>query len=245
MKSKRLLISCGLLAALIGLLTLVPARVGYHAFLKAHVPVAGIEGTLWHGTAAEASIDGIYLRDIEWRMRPLAIFTGKLSYAVSASSVSGVVESQVVIGSSGDINLSQVTAAVPLYPFAGSLGLPGLSGVAQLRFTRLDISNGLATAADGTLDLVNLVIPRLGRESLGSYTAEFHTQNNGISASVEDSDGVIDLAGSLQVNNDRSYEFIAQLVTIPNTPQSLRQQLKFLPPPNERGQQEIRLEGIL
>jgi hypothetical protein len=126
------------LAALIGLLTQVPARVGYHAFLKPHVPVAGIEGTLWHGTAAEASIEGIYLRDIEWRMRPLAIFTGKLSYAVSASSASGIVESQVVVSLSGDINLSQVTAAVPLYPFAGSLGLPGLSGVAQLRFERLE-----------------------------------------------------------------------------------------------------------
>jgi len=88
-------------------------------------------------------------------------------------------------------------------------------------------------------------VPFLGRNSLGDYTAEFFTQNNGISASVEDSEGVIDLAGSLQLKTDRSYEFIAQVIVKSDTPQTVRQRLALLPPPNARGQYEIRLEGVL
>ena len=223
---------------------MLPARVGYHTFLKPHIPVSGIEGTIWRGTAAETSINGVYLQDIEWRLHPLAVFTGKLSYAVSATTVTGFLESEVAVSPSGRIEISDLTAAMPLSPFAKPLGVPGLEGGSQLKFARMAFSDGAMTAADGNLQVMNLVVPRLGRESLGGFSADFYTQNNGVTASVEDSDAVVDLAGSLQIKNDRSFQFNALVLPIANTPQSVRQQLKLLPPPNDRGQYEIRLEGI-
>jgi len=149
------------------------------------------------------------------------------------------------VGSSGSLTLSDLSASLPLDLFAGVLGIPGLKGSGSFQFDRLEIVNGLAVAADGTIQVAELVVPIVGRESLGGYKVDFFTQNNGVSASIEDNGGVVDLAGSLQIRTDRSYEFIAQVISLPQTPASVRRQLQFLPPANERGQQELRLEGVL
>ena len=83
------------------------------------------------------------------------------------------------------------------------------------------------------------------RTPLGSYRAEFMTTESGVVASVEDSGAVFDLAGSLTLSPDRSFLFLGQVAATDQTPEKLRQQLRFLGTPNERGQHEIRFEGSL
>jgi hypothetical protein len=120
-----------------------------------------------------------------------------------------------------------------------------LQGSVSLSFERIQIVDGLATAADGTAQFADLIIPIFGRDSLGGYKAEFFTQNNGITASIEDTDGVLDMAGSLEVSADRSFKFIALVIAKPEAPQRIRQLLQTLPAANNRGQRELRYEGIL
>lgn len=244
-RSKRGLITTGVLTLVLSLIVLIPARVAVNWFAPSGVAIAGIQGSIWSGTASEASVSGVYLRDIQWRFYPLRLFTGDLSYAVSATPVSGFFESDISVGFSRDVSFSNLNASLPLELFAGAAGISGLQGIASLQFERVQIVDGLAVAADGAMRIANLIVPMVGRNSLGGYTAEFFTQNNGIAASIEDTDGVVDLAGSLQIRTDRSFEFIGQVITKPETPENVRRQLKFLPPANERGQQELRLEGIL
>ena len=244
-RSVRGLIVTGVLTLVLGLIITFPARVAIEWFVPSAITVGGIQGSVWHGSVHEVAVNGIYVRDVEWRLNALQLFTGKLSYNVEATPLSGFFESDVSVSFNGALSLSNLTAALPLDLFAGASGVPGLQGNASLAFERVEIVDGLATAADGTLQIANLVVPIIGRYSLGGYKAEFFTQNNGIAASIEDTDGVLDLAGSLQIRKDRSYEFIGQVIAKPETPQSLRQQLQFLPPANDRGQRELRLEGIL
>ena len=239
------LVFFGVLALIVGLIAMFPARVAVHWFAPAEVSIGGLQGTAWAGTAKQASVSGLSVRDIQWDLNPLRLFTGELSYTIVATPVSGFFESDISIGFGDTISLTNLTAAVPLNLFANASGVPGLRGNASVTFERLTIVGGLAVAADGIVKIADLVIPIVGRDSLGGYQAEFFTQNNGIAASIEDTDGVLDLAGSLQIRTDRSFEFIAQVAAKPETPQSIRQQLQFLPPANDRGQQELRLEGIL
>ena len=161
------------------------------------------------------------------------------------SPVSGFVDSNVSVGLGGSVTLTDLNAALPLELFADISGIRGLQGNGSFQFERLEIVDGLAVVASGVMQVGDLIVPIVGRDSLGGYQAEFFTQNNGISASIEDTDGVLDLAGSLQIKTDRSFEFIAQVVVKPETPESVRRQLRFLPPANDRGQQELRLAGIL
>jgi len=244
-RSTRGLITTGVLVLVLGLIIMFPARVAIGWFAPAEVAVSGIQGSVWYGKANEAAINGIYVRDVEWRLNALPLFSGKLSYSVTATPVSGFVESDISVGFSGALTLSDLTAAMPLDLFAGLSGVPGLQGNVSLSFARLEFIDGLPTAADGTVQIANMLIPIIGRDSLGGYKAEFFTQDNGVSASIEDTDGVLDLAGSLEIRTDRSFAFIAQVIAKPETPQSVRNQLQFLPSANARGQQELRLEGIL
>ena len=64
-------------------------------------------------------------------------------------------------------------------------------------------------------------------------------------ASIEDTDAVIDIAGSVSLAADRTYQFLAQVGPKANTPEDLRRQMTFLGTPNDRGQYELRLEGQL
>ena len=244
-RSKRGLITTGVLTLLIGLLVMFPARVAVHWFVPSEIAIAGIEGSVWSGSADEASVGGMYCRDVNWSINALRLFTGKLSYRISATPVSGFIESDVNLGFGGGISLSNLTAALPLELFEDVSAIRGLRGSASFDFERVEIVDNLAVVADGTLQVANLVVPIITREPLGGFEAQFFTQNNGIAASIEDTDGVVDLAGSLQVRKDRSFEFIGQVIAKPDTPDAVLRQMKFLPPANDRGQQEMRLEGIL
>jgi general secretion pathway protein N len=244
-RSKRGLLAAGILVLLLGLIVMFPARVAVHWFVPDSVMLSGIQGTAWHGSANEASMNGFYCRDIRWHINPVRLFVGELSYRVEATPLSGFIETDVGLGLGGVLTLSNLTASLPLSLVAGAAGLRGLQGSASLAFERIAIVDGLATAANGTLQLANLIVPIVSRESLGGYKAEFFTQNSGIAASIEDTDGAVDLAGSFELKSDRTYQFTGQVVAKPETSQALRQQMQFLPPANSRGQQEIRFEGVL
>jgi general secretion pathway protein N len=239
------LIGIGLVTLLLGLVLLFPARIAYHWFAPAGVALSGIGGTVWSGQAAQASFQGIYLEGLTWQFRPLALFSGQLAMAVEGTHAPGFVEATVAIGFSGTVQLDDLQGSLPLRALEGVAGMPGLRGTASVQFDRLAIRDGLPVAADGVLTVSALVAPRIYRGAIGGYRAEFFTQSTGIMASVEDTDGVVDLAGSLEIAADRTYRFIAQLAPKANTPDRLRQQMQFLGSPNERGQHQLRLEGRL
>lgn len=244
-RSTRGLIALGVVTLILGLIIKLPARLAVQWFAPPEVAISDIRGSAWSGSASEASVVGLYVRDVQWEFSPLQLFTGALGYKVSATPVSGFIESSVSVGLSGALNVSDLRASLPLNLFSDVIGISGLQGNGSFQFDRLKIVDGMAVAADGTIELADLHVPIAGRESLGGYKVEFFTQGDGISASVEDDDGVVDLAGSLQLKADRSYEFIAEVVANSRTPEGVRRQLRFLGPANERGQQELRLEGVL
>lgn len=239
------LLAVGAITLVAGLALMFPARVAYQWFAPRDAVLNGVGGTVWSGRAAQASLSGVYLRDLSWQIRPLSLLSGKVAMAVEATPAAGFVESTVVFSPGGTIEFENLQGSVPLQSFEELAGMPGLRGSASVQFERLSFRDGLPVAADGVLTVSSLVAPTIFRDAIGGYRAEFSTQASGIVASVEDTDGVVDLAGSFQVRQDRTYQFIAQLAPKANTPERLGQQMRFLGTPNERGQYQLRLEGRL
>jgi len=235
----------GVITLVLGLLIIFPARVAHHWFTPEVVAISGIQGSIWRGHALEGEIGGIYVRNLNWRMRPWQLLTGELAYDIEADAVSGFVNGEVAIGVGGSASIRNLTASMSLQSMQSIVGMPGLDGTANLQFERLVFENGIPVAAVGTLEVANLVAPLIHRSSVGGFRAEFFTQESGIVASVEDTDAVVDLAGSLSVSLDRTYQFLAQVAPKGTTPANLREQMRFLGTPNERGQYELRLEGQL
>jgi len=246
MATRSRLISVGLVTLFLGLLIFFPARVAYQWFAPQTISLAGINGSIWSGSAREAQASGIYLRDIVWHLRPLALFTGKLSYALKASPTSGFVETNIGLGITGTVFFTDVKAALSMQSLQQAIGMPRLSGSVNVQFDRLLLVGGIPVAADGVLEVADLVVPIVHRSSIGGYRTEFFTQESGVTASVEDTDGVVELAGSLQVFAETgNYMFDGLVAPKSNTPANLRQQMQFLGSPNDRGQYRLTLEGTL
>lgn len=234
----------GMATLVIALVVTFPARTAFSWVSPPFVSMSGVQGTIWNGSAREFQTNGVYLRDLRWRARPLQLLTGKVLYQVTASPVSGFFESDIALRLGGRVTLRDLTASVPLEMFARASGVGGLRGNASLQFERLELVNGRPAAMDGVFEAAGIVVPPLSRASLGGYRAEFSTQNNGIVASIEDTDGVYDLAGSLRIGNDRSYQFLGKVMAKPETPTDLRRKLDTLLPADEAGRKELRFDGV-
>ena len=245
MLSRSRVLTAGLITLAAGLILFFPARVAYQWFVPESISLAGIDGSVWNGQAREAYSSGVYMREVTWKLRPASILTGQFSFAVAARARSGFVDANVGLGITGNITFTDVQASWSLQTLEQALRMPGLRGEVNARFERLKIIDGLPVVAKGTLEVADLVAPTVYRSSIGGYRAEFFTQESGVMASIEDTDGVVDLAGSLQISGDRSYQFVAQLAAKSNTPATLREQMRFLGSSNDRGQYELRIEGQL
>lgn len=241
----RRLVTAGILIFLAGIIILFPARVGYQWFAPPGVALSSIEGSVWRGSARDASAAGVYLRDLSWRIRPTRLLTGKLAYAITVSPTGGFINADVSVSAGGAVTLTNLQASIPLAALEQAIRVRGLRGMANAQFERLRIEAGMPVAAEGVVEVASLLMPLVAPVPIGGYKAEFFTQQEGIVASVEDTDGAVDLAGRLTLGADRSYQFLGQLAPKPTTPESLRQQMQFLGSANDRGQYELRLEGTL
>jgi len=241
--SSRVLLGAGLLSFFVFLLVSFPARVAYRWFSPASVQISGLKGSIWNGTAREMSAYGIYLRSPVWRMKPQYAVLGQLAYSIEGSAAPGFVSTDVAVSFGGTVTMTDLRASLPLHFLEKTFSLPGLAGDATVRFERLQFVGGLPVAADGFVEVVDLMIPVVHQSSIGGYRADFFTQQDEVVASVEDTDGIVDLAGSLRITADRNYRFLGRLGAKAETPDNMRQQMRLLGSVDERGQYELRLEG--
>lgn len=245
MRRRPFLIAVGAVTLLAGLVIMFPARVAYTWFAPPDLRLASISGTVWTGRAAYMETGGLYCRDIEWRSKPFALFRGQAAFAVKAALPSGYLRGDVAISIDNRIVLRDLTAATDLQLFEGPTGLRGLRGNLRIDAERVILEDGIPTDVAGNAEVSDLLVPLIHSAAIGGYRIEAFTQNSGIMASVEDTDGVVDIAGTFELLPDQNYRFVGLVAPKANTPPRLRQQLQYLGSPNDRGQREIRLEGIL
>ena len=242
--NRRLLIA-GVAILLVGLVVQFPARVAYRMFVPDTVRLAGISGTIWRGQAAEGQIGQVYMNEIRWSVKPLALLTGRLALELSLNPAGGFVESQASISALGTIRLTDVEGGIAIAAIQNLFPMPGIEGNVRVQLSELTLSDGLPVAATGTIDVVGLVARGLSPAPIGDFRAQLASTDGAVSGSLEDLSGDLDIAGSLRVSADRSYVLEGLVAPRPTAPASIVNQLQLLGSPNERGQRQFRLEGQL
>ena len=245
MKNRKRLILAGIATFVIGLIITFPARVAYLWFAPAELKLSGISGSIWRGNAAQGTAAGVYLADVHWSFRPLGLLSGRLEFASNSKLASGFFDANVAVGIGGSLTLSDVAGALTLDTLAGVLPLTGIEGDVSLQFEKLVVENGVPVEATGTLNIANLVSRYLSPTRLGDYKAEFQTQEDGISASVESIRGVLELDGTIRLSRDRSYQFTGKVAANSTAPINIAQQLQLLGSPDSEGMRDFRIEGQL
>ncbi len=245
MPASRRAVIVAVLTFAVGLISLFPARIAYRWFAPAELVLSGIEGSIWRGRAQAANVAGVYLADTGWRARLIRLLTGKLAFAIESRPVAGFVDAEVAVGLGGSVHVRDLRASIPLAALEQATGVKGIGGTLNAAFDRLQLADGLPVAADGTVEVSSLLLPLVSTAPIGGFKATFFTADEGVAASVEDTDASVDLAGSFALSEDRSYRFLGKLAPKPETPRAIRRQMRLLGSADERGQHELRLEGSL
>jgi general secretion pathway protein N len=241
---KRLVI-LGILMFFGVLLATFPARVAYNWFAPAELQLSGIAGSIWNGSAAEAKAGGAYIRNISWRFAPMSLLSGTIGFRTRSNPASGTMNTEVAVGPGGKLLLSGLSGNLPLDLLHPAFQQSGMRGDIAFEFETIEIRNGVPVAALGSITVSDFYAPELSSSRIGDFRAEFRTNDNAVVASVEDVSGVLDVAGTISLDQDGLYSFIGQVAPTPLTPQSIVNQLQYLGSPNERGQHEFRFEGRL
>jgi general secretion pathway protein N len=240
-----MLIAAGVATFIIGIALTFPARIAYRWLAPQELRLSGISGTVWNGQSAEGSADGIYLRNLRWHFLPFSLLRGKLAYGIESDSAFGFVRGNVAIGIGGVVSVQNFASTVLLQEFSDLFQLQGFEGTLEVDFDSLVIRDGLPVEASGMVRLTNLLAPHISPLTIGDYSAEFSSNADGILASVEDLNGVLDVAGTITLGADRSYEFVGKIAAMPAAPPGLSNQLRLLGSPDERGYRDFRIEGRL
>lgn len=239
------LIFLGLMVFLAVMVATFPARVAYMWFAPAELQLSGIEGSIWNGSAAEGFAAGAYIQNINWQFKPLALLSGNLAYQTSSNPASGTMISEVAVGMNGELTLSNLTGNLPLDLVHPAFQQNGIRGDISLRFDSVIISNGLPSTVVGSVTIADFFVPDLSTSTLGDFRADFQTIDGNVVGNVEDAAAVMDVAGTINLNPDRSYSFVGTVAPTSATPASIVNQLVYLGSANERGQHEFRFEGQL
>lgn len=243
MRNVKRLILAGIVTFIAGLIITFPARVAYQWFAPAELKLSGIDGSIWRGSAAQGYAGSVYLTNIKWSFQPLALLSGRLGFATSSNPASGFLDADIAIGPSGSLTMSEVAGTISLVALADTFPLNGIEGDVSLQFDRLVVDNGIPIEVAGTIRIANFVSRYLSPSPLGDFRAEFQTAESGILGTVEALSGMLDVAGTIRMSEDRSYEVVGQVAAKPGAPAGVRQQLQYLGTPDARGLREFRLEG--
>lgn len=222
-----------------------PAGLAYRWFSPPELRLNGIEGSIWNGAASEGAANNLYLRNVEWQFKPLNLFFGKLAFRAQGELAGGSINTDVAVSRGGAVTFSDVQGRVSLLAFQDSFQLQGFDGFIDFKFSRLKVVDGIPVEAVGSVSVENLSAQQLSSAPIGSFRANFRTDNEGISGEVSDEAGVLNIDGSIKLGSDRSYSIVGQVAARPQAPPRLQQQIQYLGSADAQGRREFRIEGQL
>lgn len=247
----------GLLALLVGLVVHAPADTVYGWLAPAQAPVSvrNLSGTLFNGRAgAVLQQDQLRAEDLEWRLRPGALLTARLSYALSGQALGGPFTAEISATPTGRLYAAPLLASGEIKRLSSALGqgfLP-LTGQWRLALERLVIKDqwpeqlaGVATVQNATWTLMRdpLVI--------GDFEAVLSTEANPeggpptLLATVRSLRGALEVEGTARQFPDRRQRADLRVRPAADAPPMVANLLAGLGRPDAEGWYRIQRDGRL
>ena len=245
-------IALGAVAYLIFLLNLVPATTAHRLFAPSNLRLAGIQGTLWSGSASLGSVGAIGLHEIQWRLRPWALPLGRVRGEIQTRFADGFVTTNFD-AALGSVKFRNLRASASLEGLQNILPLGGMEGSLSINFTEFESDYNWPATIIGEVRLGELavppLIPVLARQliMLGDYVIRFSPSPNSIVVGhFEDEGGPLEVLGMLRLTGDREYAIEGNVRARANAPLELSQGLNLMTsPPDASGQRTFFLNGSL
>jgi general secretion pathway protein N len=193
-----------------------PASLAARWFAPDTISLAGVEGTVWRGSAAYGGVSGLAVADMRWRLQPLALLTGRLSFTLDTRLADGFVRTGLTVAGSRisfvDLDLAAIRSVLP-----SDVAPAELYGNAGVELDVLDLVDGWPVRASGTVRIADLVsspliaVPGVTTLAFGSFMARVSPSDGGVVAVVSDEGGPLEVAGSARLEPDRRYRIEARI----------------------------------
>lgn len=220
---------------LVALVVLLPARfVLQFVPPPAQVEWGGVSGSIWSGQVGVLRVQDVTLREIDWRLNPLALVMGRAQVSLHIGDHPG----NIVIGQ-GQLRLTTSTLQVQSLTLEGRVAdlaalspVPSpfaLQGEVSLKLAHFQWGQPLCSELDGQLQVSNAAL-QLGRnwEELGDFRADLNCDNGRITALLDEDNRLgLTADGELWAEGARA-EF--SINPPPEAPRAIRNLMDVLPP---------------
>ncbi len=232
LRSVRTLALLGVAAYAAFLVATLPARLAVDWFAPDTVTVAGLQGTVWSGSASAIAAGDVRLGRTTWSSRPLSLFLARARFHVETQYAGGTVLGNVAFGVGGSVFLDDVTGVLPL---AGAErvvpNIPPVTGRLGVSLASARLADGWPLQADGTIDLINVAVLAPTRFDLGTFQVEFDPDSSEpLVGRVSDVQSSLGLRGELRLGADRAYDIDVTISPDPSLPEVI-EALNFLTGP--------------
>lgn len=203
----------GLLAYAFFLLWTFPADRAA-ALLRQQVPqlqLAGVSGTAWSGRAKTVQYQSWRFTRVNWQLKPLALFTGRVEFAIAFDGEGRKGRADVAWHYDNTLRLSGVEAALPMAELAQQLGAPAsLAGQLTVKLDEVALNGPRIESATGDVQWHQAEVTAPVAQKLGDYSAHITTGAAGIQAQIRDEGGPLQLEGAVRLTKDGSYHLNAK-----------------------------------
>lgn len=245
----------GGLLALIGLVVLflvivaatLPAATAYRYAEPRLQPLRlqGIEGSLWNGRAAQASVYALPLGELRWTLDPWAA-VGLRARGEMALSGRDLTASTRLDATRDRMLLQDASARLPASVLAPALDIPSLVllGELDLKLQALELRAGMLQTANGVLAWRRAGVSGAAEARFSDVLVTFSSPRDGlIEGVVSDDGGTLDASGSVVIERER---FRAEVrLAVRGDDPHLAEALRYVGERTADGASLLRVEGTL
>ncbi|MFD2179134.1 type II secretion system protein N [Veronia pacifica] len=233
----------------VSLVAHLPARLAVN-YLPASMGVrlAGVDGTVWQGTAKQVSWQNKPMGRLSWEVHLLQLFLGKADVSVELRggvngldgkghvgvSFGGPYATDFILSAPAEMVLRNVPAPIPVTA----------TGSVNLVVKRYEFASPWCKELDGRLNWVNgAVSSPVGDISAGDAMANLSCNAGSLSVRGDSKSASLTSNFSLELAPDQSYKVDGWFIPGSEFPNQLRQQLSWLGQPDSNGRYPLKFNG--
>jgi hypothetical protein len=240
------LLAAGVFAFLLVIVANLPATLAQR-WLPPAIAVGSLGGTLWHGEALSVRAAGLDIERLEWRLRPLALFGGRIVAHIDATSAPDRVSAEITLDRQGRLEARALEAHVDAASLAGRALPTGWAGPVKIQLDELIVEQGWVAAIHGTAESGALTGPPKVQPYLGSYRLEFGADASAtpgeLAGHFRDLGGPIEITGDVRLYRDRRAVVSGWVRARPGAQQVVIDDIARLPEADPQGRRRFSIEN--
>ena len=242
----------GLVSYLYFMLVNFPAGAAYQYFVSPldrgkQLSLQGLTGTLWKGQAAQARIASLNFGQLNWDMKLLSLFTGKLGLDLLTAGNDSRIEGTARAGLDQTLYVDELRGKIPaamLMPLF--YGFPiGIDGHITADIKQAEIKKGKRLSLEGKMVWYSAKITAPQAVELGDLFVAMRPDKNGTKFLLSDQGGPLTLDGTVTVKHNGQYKVNVYLGTKDKSQTALSNGLKMLGRTNPQGKVLVSRTGRL